>query len=271
MNSLGASSVDTGRLFRDVEEIVIQNQDVTSTEVALGIDYLSSYSTQFSAKHGADGISLDIFIYHQLPLDLSSISISSTSADLPFEILYEGRALGFHHEKTRLSIPLEMRLIPKIKSNNQGKAAELAPTVLTLKLQKAVGNYRGLIEKVTMDASIGGSTQKPYLNAGLNVSEVRSIDECSNFDEFAPRWVAAIGSSRNLAVDGDTISIPKGHYEVRDTLHFPCNFNVTIDPGTSFKLAPDVSLFFAGSASVVGFEMEPINFDMLNRAKHGEA
>ena len=39
MNSLGASSVDTGRLFRDVEEIVIQNQDVTSTEVALGIDF----------------------------------------------------------------------------------------------------------------------------------------------------------------------------------------------------------------------------------------
>ena len=30
---------------------------------------------------------------------------------------------------------------------------------------------------------------------------------------------------------------------------------------------PDVSLFFAGSASVVGFEMEPINFDMLEPGK----
>lgn len=267
VNSLGASSGDIARLLRDIEEFVIQNQNVTSTKVALGIDYLSSYSTQFSAKHGADGISLDIFIYHQLPLNLSSIRISSTSAALPVKIIHNGQELGFRHEKTRLSIPLQMQLIPRIESSNPATSAELVPTVLTLKLQKGDKNYHGLIKKVTMDASIGGSTQKPYLNAGLNVKEVLGVDECSNFDDFAPRWDAAIGSSGNLAVDVNTILIPKGHYEVRDTLHFPCDFNVTIEPGTSFKLAPDVSLFFAGSASVVGSEREPINFDMLEPGK----
>lgn len=262
--SLGASQGKEQQIIKNTERLINDNLLSNNKKFISGARYLRSYSLQFEATHHNDRTDIAVYFYHQLPLPVESLQVIQNSETLPLKVLIDGKEMDFQHHKKTLTVTISTILSPKLDA----VTGELTPTVMTLTFYKDGQIPLGMINKISVNSGNEDLKRVPYVNNGVNLAATKDIYHCWSIDKFKGNWPSQVNRNKeNYEVYENQIILREADYEFTDTVHFPCNFDLVIGPGTTIKMGPKVSLFVSGSLLINGTPLQPIEFEQLNSSE----